>query len=124
MTTRLLWMAALLALVMGCVVGCRDVNQVVTGRQLTCDQTPEDVCIRVADLVATLLRDMRAPTINTMSVKPRTCDGDEVGDTRCWWIDGTFQDGSEEGATSVQVHEHADGALGIHYTSNGSPPDT
>ena len=53
-------------------------------------------------------------------MSPRVCDANEVGDIRCWWVNATYQGGE----TDVQVHQHADGSLGIHHTSNGAPPDT
>lgn len=119
MTPRLLTKAVLLGVLMACAVGCQDVNQIITGRQPTCNQTP-DVCIRVADLATELLRDMKAPTITGTTTSPRVCDAKEVGDTRCWLVHATYQGGE----TDVLVHEHADGSLGIHHTSKGAPPDT
>ena len=115
MTLRLLAKAALLGVLMACAVGC----QAITGRQPTCNETPE-LCARVADAAKDLLRDMGAPTITGTTVSPRVCDANEVGDIRCWWVNATYQGGE----TDVQVHQHADGSLGIHHTSNGAPPDT
>jgi hypothetical protein len=120
MTPRLLACSALLALLMICAIGCRDVNQAMKGRQLTCERTPEDVCIRVADFVDVWLRELQTPTITGMTVSPRMCDANEIGDAICFWVNAAYLDGE----TDAGVHQHADGTLGRHHTSNGAPPDT
>jgi len=115
MRPRLLATAALFGVLMVCAVGC----QAITGREPTCEQTPE-LCMRVAELAKQLLREMNAPTVTGTVVSPRVCDANEVGDTRCWWVDVTYQVGENR----VGVHQHADGSLGIHHIGNGAPPDT
>jgi len=112
--------AALLAAILVGAAGCRDVDQALKGRRLTCERTPEEVCIRVADMVDQWLGEMRTPTITGMTVSPRACDAREIGDTACWSVNAVFEDGE----TDALVHEHADGTLGRHHTSIGAPPDT
>ncbi len=111
--------ALLVVAVMG-LSACVAINEHIAGRDLICEGTPEDVCIRVADLVTSSLPDEITSTMSEMTIEPRACDADEAGDTRCWSIEALMIGGS----AGASVHQHADGSLGMHYTSIGSPPDT
>jgi hypothetical protein len=117
--------AAALALAMIAFGGCAAINSSVTNRDLECQATPDDVCIRVADYaISQLLPEMQRDTTKIV-VAPRPCDPEEkaAGDKRCWSVDGEVNLGLA-GVFGSWVHEHSDGRLGSHYRSEGSPPDT
>ena len=119
-THRTLPTIALLAAAMIGLTACAQLDEAVTGRDLECTGTPYDLCVRIADYVKrTLPREFSADN-SEVTVEPRVCDADEAGDTGCWWVEAMAPDIQ----TGAMVHQHADGTLGSHYTSIGSPPDT
>jgi hypothetical protein len=126
-THRTLPTIAIVAVAAIGLAACSAINEVVTDRGVVvtdrgviCERTPEDLCNRVADLVTSTLPDELRTTIKQVTVAPRACDAEEAGDIRCWQVDHLFPGGS----SSASAHQHADGTLGRHYSSNGSPPDT
>ena len=95
---------------------CVQVRNVVADRDLVCRETPDDVCIRVADLGVSRLNiaeyEREGGPVPTIEVYPVRCTADEfVSDvpnaTRCWMVDATNQNGG----IGTGVYELPDGSL-------------
>ena len=99
------------------LVGCVPVRNLMADRDLICRDTPDDLCVRIADLGLTRLdvdaaeRDVgRIPTIQ---VYPTGCTMEELGAespgaVRCWWVEASAESGA---GTLVAVYQRADGSL-------------
>ena len=118
---RALLIGALLALAIIGLEACALVSEPTPNYKLSCGGTPDDVCVRVADLATRDLPPELGTSITQMTVGPTDCVSiDHPGVTRCWYIDGIVVGGN---AFAARVHEHPDGTLGRDYTSIGAPPD-
>jgi hypothetical protein len=116
---------ALLALATIGLGACALISEPTPDYKLSCGGTPDDVCVRVADLADRDLPLELGASVSRMTVGPTDCVSiDHPGVTRCWYIEGTVDGGPSEGFTfAARVHEHPDGTLGRDYTSQGAPPD-
>jgi hypothetical protein len=91
---------------------CLALNELSTGRDVTCQDTPETLCFEIVDFVfATHAGDIEDPDagrITTILVSPMDCRfvPDEAA-TRCWEVEVV----QEAGGVSAHVHERADGSL-------------
>jgi hypothetical protein len=121
-STRLALQAvALMVLATISLAACAAVNEAVTGRHLTCLDTPDDICVRAADLtvddlitkiasdevMAAALGNVRASEM-TVVVKPTDCADigrgpvaarhpaapDHAPATRCWRVEGEHASGN------------------------------
>ena len=110
--------AILLAAVAMASAGCVQVRNMVADRDLVCRETPDDVCIRVADLGLSRLniaeQERGSGRIPTIEVYLVGCSADEFGvpvpnATRCWMVEAT----NENGGIGIGVFELPDGSL--HY---------
>ncbi len=120
---------ALVAMV-ALVVACATVSEVVTGRDLTCEATPDDICIRVADLavreLSVMLQEGRPDAIVMTTVKVGAADCADLDvmvertATRCWYVEGTYPDGYADipitssiapGSIGTWVYQRPDGSL-------------
>ena len=97
-------------------VGCVQVRNMVADRDLVCRETPDDVCIRVADLGLSRLnldqQESELGPIPTIQVYPVRCTSDEFGSavpnaTRCWMVEAT----NENGGIGTGIFELPDGSL-------------
>jgi hypothetical protein len=95
---------------------CVQVRNMVADRDLVCRDTPDDVCIRVADLGLSRLDvaeyEREAGPIPTVEVYQVRCTADEfIADvpnaTRCWMVDATNQNGG----IGTGIYELPDGSL-------------
>jgi hypothetical protein len=108
----------LLAVLAATTIGCVAARNVVADRDLVCRDTPDDVCIRVADLALTRLdpaiaeEERKRGRIPMIQVYPIPCTAEELGFpvsdlTRCWTVEAT----NERGGVGVQVVENSKGTL-------------
>lgn len=99
---------------------CVAARNLVADRDLVCRDTPDDVCIRVAELALTRLEpailemESGRGRIPTIQVYPVPCTGDELGvpvpdATRCWMVEAT----NENGGVGVSVIETRKGSLRV-----------
>ena len=97
-------------------VACVQVRNMVADRDLECRDTPDDVCIRVADLGLPRLdiaqQEREGGPIPTIQVYPVRCTADEFGfhppnATRCWMVEAT----NENGGIGTGIFEVPDGSL-------------
>ncbi len=95
---------------------CVEVRNMVADRDLVCRETPDDVCIRVADLGLSRLDiaqvELEGGPIPTIQVYPVRCTADEFGSqvpnaTRCWMVEAT----NENGGIGTGIYELPDGSL-------------
>ena len=98
--------------------GCVQVHNMVSDRDLVCRETPDDVCIRVADLGLSRLnvaqQERESGPIPTIQVYLVGCTADQFGvpvpnATRCWMVEAT----NEHGGIGVGVFERPDGSLRV-----------
>ena len=96
--------------------GCVQVRNMVADRDLVCRETPDDVCIRVAEFglarMDVALQERELGPIPTIQVYPVGCTAEEFGvavptATRCWMVDAT----NEKGGIGVGVFEQSDGSI-------------
>ena len=108
----------LLVLLVPATGACVPVRNLVADRDLGCRETPDDVCMRVAELGLTRLDVAQAERevgpIPTIQVYPVRCTEAELGvrvpdATRCWMVEAT----NEGGGIGVGVVERVDGSLAI-----------
>jgi hypothetical protein len=110
----------LLGLLVATTSGCVAARNLVADRDLVCRETPDDVCIRVAELALTRLEpaiaeaEPRRGRIPTIQVSPVPCDEEELGfpvpnATRCWMVEAT----NETGGVGVHVLENENGTLEV-----------
>ena len=99
-------------------MACVQVRNMFADRELLCHQTPDDVCIRVADLGLTRLdvaqEERRLGPIFTILVDPVGCNAEEFGvpvpnATRCWMVEVS----NDNGGARVGVFEQPDGSLRV-----------
>jgi hypothetical protein len=111
------------------LAGCVTVSEVLTARELACEETPEDLCLRIADLADPALGGApgedgprHARTTTTVRVAPADCADLDRGlpATRCWRVDGIYIDGYadirltdpiEATEFSERVYQRPDGGL-------------
>ena len=95
---------------------CVQVHNMVADRDLVCRETPDDVCIRVADVGLSRLNiaqhERELGPIPTIEVYLVRCTAEEFGTrvpnaTRCWMVDGT----NDNGGVGTGVFELPDGSL-------------
>ena len=98
------------------LAGCVQVRNMVADRDLVCRETPDDVCIRVADLGLSRMdvveQERELGPIPTIQVYPVGCTADEFGVAvptakRCWMVEAT----NEGGGIGIGVFESPDGSL-------------
>ncbi len=92
--------------------GCVAVNESITGRDMTCQDTPEPVCIQIVDFTfATHQGDIDDPDagrITEILVSPMDCRFvDDPTAARCWEVEIV----QEAGGVGAHIHERADGTL-------------
>ena len=112
-----IWTAAILLVSVGLSsLACVQVRNMVADRDLDCRDTPDDVCIRVADLGLSRLdvaeQERERGPIPTIQVYPVPCTADEFGSdipnaTRCWMVEAT----NESGGIGTGLYELPDGSL-------------
>jgi hypothetical protein len=119
------------------LAACAAVHEAVTGRHLTCFDTPDDLCIRVADLaMAQVLTDLADDPVMrdavgavnaaelTIVVRPTECariGRGPVGTrfstplrpatTRCWRVEG--ERGPDDRVFGTWVYQDQEGTLGV-----------
>jgi hypothetical protein len=102
------------------IIGCVSVRNALGDRDLVCSETPDDSCIRIADVGLTLLDVDKAERdygpIPIIKVYPTGCTMDELGvpapgAVRCWWVEASVESGR---GASVAVYERADGSLQLY----------
>ena len=106
--TRLLLVVA----VAFALVGCLATRNSLADRDLVCRETPDDICIRVADLGLTQL-DLSAAerehdSIPIIQVYPTGWPADAPEAVRSWWVEAVAESGD---LLAVPVYERADGSL-------------
>ena len=108
----------LLGLLVSAAIACVAARNLVADRDLVCRETPDDVCIRVAELALTRLEpaiaqeEPKRGRIPTIQVYPVPCTAEELGvpvpnATRCWMVEAT----NESGGVGVNVLENRNGSL-------------
>ena len=104
-----------LAIALVSSTGCVQARNLVADRDLVCRETPDDVCIRVADLALTRIdvdaEERNVGRIPTIQVYPVPCS--DPGDAarppvRCWTVEATADSGAGIG---VEIYQAADGSL-------------
>jgi hypothetical protein len=126
-THRTLTTIALIAVTAIGLAACTAVNEVLTDRDLICEETPDDLCLRIADLAVRPLD--RASEMTVTHVSPADCamlghgpnprlvvpDGGRQrrlpDATRCWYVEGT--DTINDIGFGVWVYERPDGTLAM-----------
>jgi hypothetical protein len=102
---------------------CVSINESMTGRDLECEGTPEDVCIRVADLGEKLLASGMEESYPgrefIIIVYQADCPvgGTPRGAARCWDVE--FSTKTNEGGTGMTLFELPDGRI----VTSGFPGD-
>ena len=107
-------MLALAVLVIGSG-GCVQARNILAERDLVCRETPDDLCIRIADLALTRMdvdaEEHNVGPIPTIQVYPMDCrdgGGAAPAAVRCWMVDATAESGAGIG---VEIYQQADGSL-------------
>lgn len=121
-THRTLATVALIVIATIGLVACVAINEAVTDRDLRCEATPDDLCVRIADLAVSAAADLDAQVDmearKTMKVRPIDCSniGRELTATRCWRVEGgsLVDDGFTSGF-GRWVYERPDGTLGLEW---------
>ena len=105
---------AVLALAAVLSIGCVGVNEQLTGRDLECGTTPEDLCVRAADLAEKVLaadiqERFREPELVTIFVSQISCaeTGVQRPVVRCW----TVEVSGPGGGIGIDLFELPDGGL-------------
>jgi hypothetical protein len=116
-THRTLPTVALLVTAAIGLAACAAVNEVVTGRDLICTATADDLCLRLASLAmsdpAVPKADRTATT--TLTVEPLDCSAiSRPPSMRCWMVDGAI-DGDDLRGFRTAVYERADGTLVVWH---------
>jgi len=119
----------MLALVAAATIGlgaCAQIDSFVTDRDVTCAAMPDDLCLRIADLVVDTMPGVASSretiTIDVADDDCSVLDPDHVA-TRCWHVTGTYAIGyavePEVLGIGVWVYERPDGTLALY-----PPPGT
>ena len=111
-TRRTAFVGASIVLAILMAGACGQVNGLVTGRDLVCEGTPDDVCIRVADQVAN--DDHVLGPIAKVRVTAREClDGEGPRAVRCWHVEAETRPdaGGRFGRLGGQWYQRVDGTL-------------
>ena len=107
------------------LAACVAVNEAVTDRDLICEGTEDDICVRIADLAVSeesdLEMDVGALRTVVIQVAPTDCAaiGREQTSTRCWRVKGegivdiTIENGATTNGFGRWVYERSDGTLGV-----------
>jgi hypothetical protein len=131
-TQRTLPTIALIAVATFGLTACVAVNETLTDRDLTCEATPDDLCLRVADVAVSdlsgRLDETRANPVTVTTVKVELTDCADIGRertaTRCWRVEATYIDGYSDipltaeiipGEFGAWVYARPDGTLGVDY---------
>ena len=95
--------------------GCVQARNLVADRDLVCRETPDDLCIRLADFAVARMdvnaEERTVGRIPTIQVYPTPCSnpGDAARPAvRCWMVDATAESGAGIG---VEIYQEADGSL-------------
>jgi hypothetical protein len=97
--------------------GCLSIRNALTDRDLVCQETPDDLCIRIAGLGLAGLElaslEAEIGPIPTIQVYPVRCNVESMGMTlqdarRCWVVEAT---NAQLAGPARTVVEQADGSL-------------
>jgi hypothetical protein len=68
---------------------CGQVNELVTGRDVVCESTPDDICMRVADQVASAVprEDPASGPVAKVTVTEQECGNEVPPVVRCWHVE-------------------------------------
>ena len=99
---------------------CVQVNEAITDRNLICEATPDDLCLRIADFAvspaANIDPEVGEAALKAIKVEPTQCKqaGRMRGATRCWRVEaGNPVDDSITNGYGTWVFERPDGTLGL-----------
>ena len=112
------------------LAGCVAVHETLTDRALTCDATPDDLCLAIADLAVregTVRLDAgRAAPVDFIAVHVGAIDCSNLAlqrkATRCWDVEASYPDGFADipisepiplASVSVGVFLRPDGTLAV-----------
>jgi hypothetical protein len=96
------------------LTACVPARNLATDRDLVCRETPDDLCIRIADLALSRMNvdaeERNVGRIPTIQVYPTPCAdvGPAPAAVRCWTVEATAESGAGIG---VGIFQQADGSL-------------
>ena len=103
-----------LAIVLTSSSGCVQARNILADRDLVCRETPDDLCMRIADLGLTRMdvdaEEHNVGRIPTIQVYPSDCQAEfgAPAAVRCWSVEATAESGAGIG---VGVYQQADGSI-------------
>ena len=93
------------------VAACVPVHNMLASRDIECRETPDELCLRIAELGLQQLNveqlEADQGPIPTIFVYPEPCPMPNA--VRCWIVEAT----NERGGSGVLVRQRADGSIGV-----------